>query len=258
MSIPILMYHEVDARDTFAERYTVAAAQFRAQIAYLHDHGYRSISLEDYRRQAAGAAGDKQVIITFDDNHLSHCAIAMPILQEYRFQATFFVVSGFLDTAPDLLRREHLREMRRAGMAIESHSHTHRFLDDLDAAALNDELATSRRVLEDCIASEVRYISCPGGRYNRKVLQAASAAGYYGVCTSAPGLNPTAAGGWPKGLNRFLVSADTSLDTLAKIACGESSFVRRAVLADRMKSTVKGVLGNNLYHALWQRYRREL
>lgn len=261
MGIPILMYHEVDPRDTFAERYTVGARRFREQMSYLHDNGYRTISLEEYRRQAIERSSwphDKQVVITFDDNHLSHFSICTPMLAEFGFTATFFVVTSFLDTTADLLYREHLREMKRAGMSIESHSHTHRFLDDLNAADLDEELRAPRRVLEDCLGSEVRYMSCPGGRYNREVLDVAPSAGYYGVCTSVPGINQTAAGRWPKGLNRFLISATTPLQTFAKIASGERNYVRREVLRDRAKTAVKGLLGNHLYHTLWQRYRKEL
>lgn len=259
MGIPILMYHEVDSRDAVLERYTVSARRFREQMLYLRDHGYRTISLEDYRRQAASSEPiEKQIIVTFDDNHVSHFSICAPILSELNLRATFFVVSSFLDTAADLLTREHLREMKQGGLSIESHSHTHRFLDDLDAAELDEELATSRRALEDCIGSEVRYLSCPGGRYNRRVLDTAPAAGYYGVCTSVPGMNHTAGGRWPKALNRFLISATTSLETFAKIASGERNFVRREVLRDRAKTAAKGLLGNQLYHALWQRYRKEM
>mgnify|MGYP000156123612 CR=1 FL=1 len=150
-----------------------------------------------------------------------------------------------------------LREMKQAGMSIESHSHTHRFLDDLGENDLREELSVSRRVLEDCIGSEVRYISCPGGRHNRVVFDTAAEVGYHAVCTSVPGLNRVN-GRRPAGLNRFLVSATTSTQTFAKIAGADPRFVRREVLRDRAKTAVKGILGDRLYHRLWQRVRRDL
>lgn len=261
MGVPILMYHEVDPRDTVAERYTVTTQRFREHMMHLRDEGYQTLSLEQYRRQlssGAKAATAKQIIITFDDNHISHYSICTPILKELGLTATFFIVSSFLDTTPDLLTRSQLREMKQAGMSIESHSHTHRFLDDLSDVDLQDELATSRRVLEESVGAEVRYISCPGGRYDGRTLDGAPRVGYHGVCTSVPGLNPSVSNRWPKALYRFLISATTSVDTFAKIAGGERNYVRREVFRDRAKTTIKAVLGNKLYHTLWQRYRRDM
>ena len=259
--IPILMYHEVGPRETATERYTVPIERFREQLKYLHENGYRTISLEQYRKYAleqGSEASDKTVIITFDDNNHCHYSISTPILTEFYFRATFFVVSSFIDSQPNMLTAAQLVDMKNAGMSIESHSHTHRFLSDLDDAELLEELETSRRLLEDYIQSEVRFVSCPGGRYSRRVLDSALTVGYFGVCTSAPGLNDLVRGQPPKKLNRFLVSATTRLDTFARIVNGEEAFVRGEILRHRTKSMVKGLLGNDLYYKLWRRYRKDL
>lgn len=261
MAIPILMYHEVNPGDAVVERYTVSIERFSEQLAYLRDHGYRSISLAEYRELVAaggvGASGN-EVVITFDDNNLSHYTVSLPLLAEFGFQATFFVVSGFINTQNDFLTREHLREMKRAGMAIESHSHSHRFLSDLDDEDLREELVTSRSLLSEYTGEDVRFVSCPGGRYSRRVLDVALDAGYHAVCTSMPGLNSLTRPLSAEPLNRFLVLATTPIDAFAKIVSGEPRFVRGRVLRSRLTSTLKRVIGNRVYDRLWQRYRRAL
>lgn len=261
MRIPILMYHEVGPIETLTERYTVPETMFRQQLQYLHDRGYQTISLEQYHNsemEHSPEAGAKKVIITFDDNNLCHYSVSTPILLDFGCRATFFVVSGFIDTQPDMLSTDQLMQMQKAGMFIESHSHTHRFLSDLDHKELREELETSRGFLEDRLQTEVRFISCPGGRYNDSVLDSALDAGYLGVCTSTPGLNEIVRGQPPKLLNRFLVSATTTLETFKKIVSGDKLFVRGEVLRHRAKGLVKGLLGNERYDRLWRRYRKDL
>jgi peptidoglycan/xylan/chitin deacetylase (PgdA/CDA1 family) len=258
MSIPILMYHEVGSVETLTERYTVPTHRFREQLQYLRDHDYQTVSLGQLWQSATWARGDKKVIITFDDNNLCHHSISTPILVEFKFQATFFVVSSFIDTQKDMLSTAQLVQMKRAGMSIESHSHTHRFLSDLAPADLRGELEASRRMLEDRLQGEVRFVSCPGGRYHRNVLNMALEAGYWGVCTSAPGLNGFVRGQPPQTLDRFLVSATTPLETFAKIVSGDGAFVRSQVRRHRAKALVKGLLGNTTYDRLWRRFRRDM
>lgn len=258
MSIPILMYHEVGPAETVTERYTVPTHRFREQLEYLRDHDYQVVSLEQLRKPATSARDEKKVIITFDDNNLCHHSVSTPILVEFEFRATFFVVSSFIDTRKDMLSTSQLVQMKRAGMSIESHSHTHRFLSDLNPADLRSELEMSRRILEDRLQNEVRFVSCPGGRYSRNVLDAALNAGYLGVCTSAPGPNDFVRGQPPQTLDRFLISATTPLETFAKIVSGDEGFMRGQVRRHRAKSLVKGLLGNATYDRLWRRFRREI
>src|SRR5882672_10306779 len=150
MRIPILMYHEVGLRGSSAERYTVATEAFREQLRYLRDHSYRTLVLgqsEDPENPAE--RGAKTVAITFDDNNLCHLSVSTPILTEFGFRATFFIVSGFVGRPGDMLNAEQLQEMQRAGMSIESQSPPHRLLSDRRESEMHAELRDPRRILED-------------------------------------------------------------------------------------------------------------
>jgi len=254
------MYHEVSPREAMAERYTVPMDNFREQLRYLRDNGYQTISLREYitNLECHGSNEGKKIILSFDDNNLSHYVTAMPLLAEFGFSATFFIVSGFIDTQKDFMTSEQIREMERSGMSIESHSHTHRFLSDLRDSDLRNELETSKRVLEGLLNCPVEFISCPGGRYSKRVLETALDAGYRGVCTSAPGLNMAVGDQVSTTFQRFLVSSDTPIEMFIKIARGDCEFVRNQVRQHRLKTAAKRLLGNRLYHGLWQHLRRDM
>jgi peptidoglycan/xylan/chitin deacetylase (PgdA/CDA1 family) len=62
-----------------------------------------------------------------------------------------------------LLTWDELRELRRAGMDVQSHTRTHRVLQTLTPEELRDELAGSRRDLETELGEEIRAVAYPVG-----------------------------------------------------------------------------------------------
>jgi len=59
---------------------------------------------------------------------------------------------------------DHVRALRRAGMAVQSHTRTHRVLDGLRPDEVRDELAGSRADLERELGESVRAIAYPVGK----------------------------------------------------------------------------------------------
>ena len=103
--IPVLAYHGVirdpEVVDGAADPrfFAVRIAELRAQMQFLDDAGYRTITPEQYRDWVSGEDVDlpeKPVLITFDDGETS-TRLATPILEEHDFDAVMFVVSGFAD-----------------------------------------------------------------------------------------------------------------------------------------------------------------
>jgi peptidoglycan/xylan/chitin deacetylase (PgdA/CDA1 family) len=94
---------------------------------------------------------------------------------------------------------DQVRAMARAGMDIESHGRRHRVLQTLDRAALDDELAGSRRELEAQLGRPVRALAYPVGRRingNRRIREALAAAGYQIGMSNQSGVNLW----WPPAL----------------------------------------------------------
>jgi len=95
---------------------------------------------------------------------------------------------------------DQVRELGRAGMAVESHGRRHRVLQTLDDDALDDELAGSRAELEAQLGRPVRAIAYPVGRSvakDRRIRDALIAAGYRLGFSNKTGVNVV----WPGDLS---------------------------------------------------------
>jgi len=142
--------------------------------------------------------------MTFDDGFESFYALALPILERYKFAITIFPVAGYLgkrstwDTLPPQvhLTKEHVREIAACGHEIGSHTMTHANLTLLSDADLADELVHSKLLLEDVTGKPVTSISFPFGQWNKRVWSAAQKAGYSSATSyayraiSEPGIVP--------------------------------------------------------------------
>lgn len=88
------------------------------------------------------------------------------------------------EATPDLvvtyphLRAEELLELELAGVAIGSHSLTHPCLDRCDDEVLASELLEARQRLEGLLSHPVRSLAYPNGNVDRRVADAAAAAGH--------------------------------------------------------------------------------
>ncbi|HEY7676893.1 MAG TPA: polysaccharide deacetylase family protein, partial [Candidatus Methylomirabilis sp.] len=191
----ILMYHglrpEADGErdpDIGVERYVVSGEDFARQMRWLRDAGFASVPLGDFVAGGGGAAahGRRPLGLTFDDGRRSDHRLALPILREVGFHATFFIVTDWIGR-PGFLSRGEVRELAGAGMEIGSHTVSHRFLSELSEQELRRELGVSRARLEDLTGRPVRFLALPGGRCSRAALRLAREAGYRGVCTSRVG-----------------------------------------------------------------------
>lgn len=128
----------------------------------------------------------KVVRISFDDSNLSDLEIGLPMLMERGLKADFFVLTGRVGQGGSL---DHagITALQSAGMGIGSHGIAHLDWSKLDEAALMDELATSRSVLEGLCGRPVQLAGIPFGAYNFRVLRALKRAGYKAAYSSDGG-----------------------------------------------------------------------
>lgn len=184
--IPVLMYHHLveDAPQGSAELHVDC---FEAQMAFLAEHGYRPLTLDEFVAfHAAGSFPARSLLITFDDGYRSFRELAFPVLERYGFAAVIFPV---VSTRPGLQRielfSEHLsfhdlRSMTAAGGVIDVGSHSydlHLELADGVPAALRqpqetalehagrvrDDLTLSRLLLQQQTDQDVTALAWPYG-----------------------------------------------------------------------------------------------
>jgi len=100
---------------------------------------------------------------------------------------------------PLIMTWDDIRALADAGIEIGSHTRNHRVLETLGTDELRDELAGSRRDLENQLGREVRAIAYPVGRRPpAAVRRAVAEAGYRVGLTNASGVNHV----WPSALRR--------------------------------------------------------
>lgn len=107
--IAVLMYHGVVRDDEkHVPPWMVTESQFRWQMTYLAQH-HRVLPLSQLVESLLEGCPlpPHSVALTFDDGFRNNYTIAYPILKEFGFPATIFLVTGYLDTSqalwPDVL-----------------------------------------------------------------------------------------------------------------------------------------------------------
>src|SRR5262249_14405581 len=76
-----------------------------------------------------------------------------------------------------------IRELRAAGMEVGSHGMTHSRLTEFSPDACREELLESRKLMEDRLGHEVRYLAYPFGYLNDRVRAQAKEIGYLSACS---------------------------------------------------------------------------
>jgi peptidoglycan/xylan/chitin deacetylase (PgdA/CDA1 family) len=242
-----LMYHELrcDARQlcepaaSYA-RYAVAKNDFRKQLLRLQELGYRGLNVSQARSLEST---EPAVAITFDDGCETDWIVALPLLQEFGFQATFYVVSGFIGQRRGYLSSPQLRDIAESGFEVGCHSRTHPNLTTLSAAALHDEIVTAKIEIEQMIGRRVQHFSCPGGFWSSRVARAAAEAGFETVATSRIGANSPRTDA--SALNRIAIYHDTSLNRFEAICRGRGLLTQKS--RQILLGTAKKVLGERSY-----------
>lgn len=194
LKVPILMYHYISeppaGSDVYRVDLSVTPDSFRQQMAYLKENGYTTIDF--YELSTAIVAHtelpEKPILVTFDDGYLDNYEEAFPILQEYGFKGTFFVVTEFIDAGREgYMTWEMVEEMAQAGQRIESHSRTHPDLTTKSRDGLIWELLGSQETLTAHIGYKPRYFCYPGGTYNEETIQILKELDFWGAVTTENG-----------------------------------------------------------------------
>ncbi len=192
LKVPILMYHYISQPPADADIYrvdlSVTPDNFRQQLAWLRDNGYTAIDYYDLSTAIVGMAElpEKPVLLTFDDGYLDNYTAAYPLLQEYGYKATFFIVTDFVDLGREgYMTWPMIEELSRAGHRIESHSRTHPDLRDKDRDGLIWEMLGSQQTIAAHIGYPPRYFCYPGGDYNEETIQILRELEFWGAATTA-------------------------------------------------------------------------
>ncbi len=178
----VLMYHDV--RETPLNYFDVTVKDFCAHLDYLKKEGYKTLSMEEFVSilEKGQAFPEKSVLITFDDGYKGIYDYAAPELEKRGMKATFFIITDLVDTSiphyPYITRAE-LKELADNPLfSIGSHTLSHPHLDELTREGQRQEIADSKRILEEWTGRKIQTLAFPCGAYNKTTLQEIQSAGY--------------------------------------------------------------------------------
>jgi peptidoglycan/xylan/chitin deacetylase (PgdA/CDA1 family) len=174
---------------------------FARQLAELKQAGFASTTLTQATQAAANPG--RNMVITFDDGFQNVLEFGLAPLADHGFRAVQFLVAGALggrnewdlaqgEAPASLMDAAQVRDWLAAGHEIGSHSLTHPWLTRLPVPAAREEIAASRKQLEDLFGVPIAHFCYPYGDWNEKVRNLVEAAGYKTACTTQPGVNTPA------------------------------------------------------------------
>lgn len=227
--------------------YALSPTEFRSHLMAAHGAGLRTVTASQLPLELGGPF----FCLTFDDGCASDYEQAFPVLLELGMRATFFVVPTLVGTGGHATWTQ-LREMAAAGMEIGSHSLTHPFLHELDAAGIRREFGESKDAIESHLGAPVRSASLPRGWEPPGCEEVLDQLGYRVFCTSRVGWwHP---GDRPLSVPRVAVRRGMEPDDFTSIAAAEPRALWGLLAVEAAKNAAKACLG----HGGWQRLRAPL
>jgi len=144
----------------------------------LYEWGYHTISVE--KLAIAILVGAElplnPIVLTFDDGNENTFTTAFPIMQEYDFTGTAYVVYNYVG-ADNFMNPEQIRALYDAGWEIGSHSISHADLTKRQDRQ-EDEIIESRQKLQILLNVPISSFAYPYGAYDEFSIYYMNFSGY--------------------------------------------------------------------------------
>jgi peptidoglycan/xylan/chitin deacetylase (PgdA/CDA1 family) len=151
----------------FANFEDAQSFRFDATLSHI---GQLDIKAPTIVRIADAQLSQGMVSFTFDDGWQSAHDKAVPLLRQYGFRSTFYIISDVAKYQEGgYMNLDELRELRNQGNEIGSHSLRHCDLTRLDTQQLQQDLSGSKRSLEEGQVGPIESFAYPLGSYDPKV-----------------------------------------------------------------------------------------
>ncbi len=186
--VPILTYHHVGIPSGKWRLNTVSAKSFEYQMAFMKRHGFKVISFDDLVEgiRKGHTFARNTVVLQFDDGYEDNYKYAFPILKEYGFPAMEFLISDVVGT-PDFLTWDQVKEMERDNFVAGAHTQHHVYLPRVSLAKAQDEIAGSKKVIEEHLGHRIDDFCYPSGGFTEDIKRFVKEAGYKAAVTTNRG-----------------------------------------------------------------------
>lgn len=188
---PILEYHTItDTPDVDSVRYNVTPAELAAQLDYLAQNGYTTITMLDFIEAKNGRfqMPAKPIMLTFDDGYEDNYTNMLPLVEQRNMKAVIYVIANQIGQK-GYLSFEQLRDMQTRGIEIGNHTADHIALDELSRDEIAYEVRDSKIYLEWSGVNTIYSLSYPNGKYNAEIIKILEQENYFTAVTGDAGLN---------------------------------------------------------------------
>jgi len=224
IQVPILLYHRFGPMAS--DSMTVTTDNFKSDLKYLSDNGYRVIplgDLVDYYFGRKKSPLPHSVVITVDDGHKSVYTDMLPLVKKCQIPVTLFIYPSAISNANYAMTWSQLRELKETGLFdFQSHTYWHpNFKKDkarLKPAEYESsvvmQLKKSKERLEKEFSARVNMLAWPFGIYDDDLIRKAKEAGY--VATFTMERHPAGNADNVMVLPRFLMTNGERAKTFAR------------------------------------------
>jgi peptidoglycan/xylan/chitin deacetylase (PgdA/CDA1 family) len=184
--VPILEYHVLGHPPEgapYPELY-VGRTDFERQMDWLEERGYEAVTLEQVQEAwyHDGTLPPKPIVISFDDGYRPQFTFALPTLRKHGWAGVLNLKAEGSD-----LYESNVEAMIAAGWELAAHTIHHLDLTELGPEELKEEVAGSRKILQETFKAPVKNFCYPAGQFDETVIEAVEQAGYTGATTEISG-----------------------------------------------------------------------
>ncbi len=191
--VPVIMYHRVinNSEDEGVHGTYIYENIFRKHMQYLKDKNYTVITFRDLDKigwRNRFEKDKKYIILTFDDGYKDNYDLAFPILKEFGFKATIFLMGSSTYNEWDvkasgekefpLMSVDMIKEMQDYGIEFGAHTFNHPKLNTLSNREIEHQIVDVKKPLEEKIGKEIITFAYPYGILNDYAKEMAKKAGY--------------------------------------------------------------------------------
>lgn len=178
--LTILKYHSIDNSGSSV---SISPVLFSQHLRYLKDKHFSVMTLSQGLKLLTGHEPlDKKVVLTFDDGYENFHSRAFPLLSQYHFPATVFLVARYVGRessweqknkipAQRLMNWSQAEKLSHSGIEFGSKSLTHRDLTRISIDEVREEVGESRTLIEEHVGKGVHIFAYPFGLYNATVRE---------------------------------------------------------------------------------------
>ena len=237
--VPVVMYHRVinKSENEGIHGTYIYENIFREHMKYLKDNNFSVITFEDLNNIGWRNRFDKNkkyIIITFDDGYVDNYELAFPILKEFNFKATIFLMGESTynewDVKADgeksfpLMSVEMIKEMQDYGIEFGAHTFNHPKLNKLSNDEIKHQIVDVKKPLEEKIGREIITFAYPYGILNDYAKKMVEEAGYtFGVATDS---GSVCLSDDLYQIRRIAIFPNTNLFSFKRKVKGNSNFIK--------------------------------